>query len=146
MSHVAHPEDHVALSWRTPSGGSGHRRISPCSRTALAGGGGRIPGDDGGGGSQVWPGVGAEPPLVVVADELTVRFVSVAGAADGGEGEGALRARETATQAWGVRLTVKGGKVWFQQVQSVHIRPGVGFVARARMSLEGESVQKFSLP
>lgn len=108
MSHVAHPEDHIALSWRTPSGSSGHRRISPYSRAALtAASGTRKPGDDG---IQAWPGVGADPPLVVVADELTVRFVSVGGAAEEGKGETA-----TPGGAWGFRLTAKGRKVRFEQ-------------------------------
>lgn len=125
MSHVAHPEDHIALSWRTPSGESGHRRISPCSHAALTAAGTRKP-RGGGDGSQAWPGVGAEPPLVVVADELTVRFVSVAGASDGGEGEGGegeMGDRETETRgAWGFRLTAKGRKVWFEQTKSVRTR------------------------
>ncbi|CAN0512376.1 unnamed protein product, partial [Ectocarpus sp. 12 AP-2014] len=60
MSRVARPEDHIALSWRTPSGGSGHRRVCPCSPANHSSGrGGPRPceGDDGG--SQAWPGVGA---------------------------------------------------------------------------------------
>lgn len=121
MSHVAHPEDHIALSWRTPPGGSGHRRISPCSHKVLTAAAGSRKPSGGGGGNQVWPGVGAEPPLVVLADELTVRFVSVAGATGGGEGE--TCAREMATRAWGFRLTARDRKVgWPSLIQQTRER------------------------
>ncbi|CAM9308901.1 unnamed protein product, partial [Ectocarpus sp. 12 AP-2014] len=121
MSRVARPEDHIALSWRTPSGGSGHRRICPCSPANHSSGrGGPRPceGDDGG--SQAWPGVGAEPPLLVMAGELTVRFVTdialdatsaEAGAASGGGDDETSGARPTATRAWGFRLTAVCPKV-----------------------------------
>lgn len=152
MSHVAHPEDHIALSWRTPSGSSGHRRISPYSRAALtAASGTRKPGDDG---IQAWPGVGADPPLVVVADELTVRFVSVGGAAEEGKGETA-----TPGGAWGFRLTAKGRKVRFEQekerslvsafrLPSSRVQPGrAGFLAhlvrwRGRLTISAQSVTR----
>lgn len=51
---------------------------------------------------------------MVLADELTVRFVSVAGATDGGRGEVENGTGETATLgAWGFRLTAKGRKVLY---------------------------------
>lgn len=121
MSHVTHPEDHIALSWRTPSGGSRHRRISPCSPTTSNVISNLKPSASDGGGSQVWPGVGAEPPLIITTDELTVRFVSAAGAAaaggveaaSGGEEQDKRLAREatTASPAWGFRLTARGQEV-----------------------------------
>ncbi|CAM9323533.1 unnamed protein product, partial [Ectocarpus fasciculatus] len=121
MSRVARPEDHIALSWRTPSGGSGHRRVCPCSPANHSSDyGGPRPCEDDGGGSQAWPGVGAEPPLLVMANELTVRFVTdialdatsaEAGAATGGGGDETSGARPTATRAWGFRLTAVSPKV-----------------------------------
>lgn len=123
MSQVAHPEDHIALSWQTPSGGSGYRRISPCSTAGSNVGSNLITSGSGGGGSQAWPGVGAEPPLIIMTDELTVRFVSAAGAGagaaggagagSGGEEDDTLRARDSTgmRRAWGFRLTARGREV-----------------------------------
>lgn len=111
MSRVARAEDHIALSWRTPAGGSGHRRICPCSPVNLNARGG-----DGGDceGGQVWPGVMAEAPLLVLADELTVRFVTAGGdACEEGEA-GRTEAGAAAAGSWGFRLTARSQKVGFE--------------------------------
>ncbi|CAM9151445.1 unnamed protein product, partial [Scytosiphon promiscuus] len=107
MSRVARAEDHIALSWRTPSGGSGHRRICPRSPINLNARSGLTPGGGGGEAEQVWPGVGAEAPLVVLADELTVRFVTAVGPAS----EEEEREKPGAAGSWGFRVMARSQKV-----------------------------------
>lgn len=105
-SRVAQPGDQIMLSWRTPWGSEGHRRLCPYVHSGVRKGGCGADGDDG---SQTWPGVGEEPPLVVVTKALDVRFVS-ASATPGVEGEKS-GARVKAPRAWGFRFTAKGRKV-----------------------------------
>lgn len=94
------------LSWRTPSGSGGHRRLCPCVHSGVGKGGCSADGDNG---NQTWPGVGEEPPLVVVAEALDVRFVSAS--ATPGVEEEKSGARVNAPPAWGFRFTAKGRKV-----------------------------------
>lgn len=113
MSRVANPRDQLILSWHTPRGGGGHRRLCPGTPTG-PGGSGRTPTDEGK--NQAWPGVGGEPPLVVMANTLKVRFVSVVGAFAGsvttsGVEETTSGVRGNVVQAWGFRLTATGRKV-----------------------------------
>ena len=108
LSRVAHPEDHIILSWRTPSGSGGHRRLSPCTHSGVGKGSCSIGDDDG---SQTFPGIGEEPPLVVMAEALNVRFVS-ASAAPGVEEEKS-GAPVDAPRAWGFRFTARGRKVTY---------------------------------
>lgn len=105
-SRVAQPGDRIMLCWRTLSGSGGHRLLCPCVHSGVGKSGCSADGDDG---SQTWPGVGEEPPLVVVAEALDVRFVSAS--ATPGVEEEKSGARVNAPRAWGFRFTAKGRKV-----------------------------------
>lgn len=108
MSRFAQPGDQLILSWQTPWGSGGHRRVTPCAATD--------PNGDGGG-AQTWPGVGGEPPLVVMAESLNVRFTSAAtgaaasGTARSGESKEILEVEGMAQSAWGFRLIATGREV-----------------------------------
>lgn len=113
-SRFAHPGDQLILSWRMPRGSRGHRRLCPFPSQGS---------NDGGDGSdeakQSWPGVGGEPPLVVMADSLTVRSVSASAAAASPSGSGSGADEEKsgvgggghAARAWGFLLTARGREV-----------------------------------
>ncbi|CAM9133388.1 unnamed protein product, partial [Laminaria digitata] len=105
-SLFAKPGDQIMLSWRTPWGSGGHRRLCPCIHSGVGKGDCSPAGDDG---SQTWPGVGEEPPLVVVAEAVKVRFVSAS--ATPGVEEEKSGARVDAPRAWGFRFTAKGREV-----------------------------------
>lgn len=87
-----------------------------------------------------------EPPLVVVADELTVRFVSVVRTIDDCEGReaGIDGEGDTVTPgAWGFRLTAKGCKVWLEATESASVleKPARLSISRARL-LQGVPTQR----
>lgn len=59
----------------------------------------------------MWPGVGAEAPLVVLADELTVRFVTAVGAVSEERKQDNPEVGAAAAGSWGFRVTARSSKV-----------------------------------
>lgn len=111
-SRFARPGDQLILSWRTPLGAGGHRRLCPCSPEKRQGddtdrNGGTI-GDEA---HQEWPGVGDSPPLILMAETLSVRFVSATVPESSGVAEEKSGGMESVGGAWGFRLTASGREV-----------------------------------
>lgn len=96
-----------------PRGGGGYRRLCPCPPKGGDGGSTSADADDEA--SQSWPGVRGEPPLVVMAESLTARFVSTsaapAGTGSGADGEKSRIGSKLAARAWGFLMTARGREV-----------------------------------
>lgn len=124
-SRFARPGDQLILSWRMPRGGGGYRRLCPCPPEG--GDGGRTSTDAGDETSQSWPGVGGEPPLVVMAESLTVRFVSAsaapAGTGSGADGEKSGVGSRLVARAWGFLMTARGREVRGVEVKQFLVCP-----------------------